>query len=169
MTDESTVIAVIEVPKGCQNKYEYDPESGELRLDRVLYSPMHYPGEYGFIPDTRAGDGDPLDILVLSSVPTFPGCRIPARVVGVLDMADDKGEDTKILAVVDVDPRFSHIRDMDDVAPHLKREIEHFFQVYKDLEGKTAEIRGWRNRDEALAEIRAARRQFAATSAPERS
>ncbi|BDG60712.1 inorganic diphosphatase [Caldinitratiruptor microaerophilus] len=161
MTGESTVLAFVEVPSGCQNKYEYDPELGGLRLDRVLYSPMHYPGEYGFIPETLAADGDPLDILVLSTAPTFPGCRVPARIVGVLDMADDKGEDTKILAVVDVDPRFAHVREIDDVPPHVKREIEHFFRVYKDLEGKTAEIRGWRGRQAALEEVAAARRAYA--------
>lgn len=161
MDEYSTVLAFIEVPKGCQNKYEIDPQLGVLRLDRVLYSPMHYPGEYGYIPQTLAGDGDPLDILVLSSVPTFPGCHVPARIVGSLAMVDDKGEDMKILAVVAVDPRFAEVQDISDVPEHTRREVEHFFRVYKDLENKKAEILGWKNRQDALAEVSAARRAYA--------
>lgn len=156
----AVVDAFIEIPKGFQNKYEYDEKTGVFRLDRVLYSPMHYPADYGFIPETLGEDGDPLDILVLVSFPTFPGCIVPARPVGTLLMEDDKGIDTKILAVCDVDPRFDTIKELDDVQGHYKREIEHFFAVYKDLEGKKTIISGWRGREEAMAEIAKARASY---------
>lgn len=144
-----SVDAFIEIPKGSQNKYEFDKEEGVFRLDRVLYSPMHYPTEYGYIKDTLAEDGDPLDVLVLTSFPTFPGCVIETRVVGVLVMADDKGQDEKLLGVAEKDPRFAQVQTLDDVPPHILKEIAHFFQVYKDLEGKEVRIDGWKGRDDA--------------------
>ena len=114
-----------------------------------LYSPMHYPTEYGYIQNTLAEDGDPLDVLVLTSFPTFPGCVIETRVVGVLVMSDDKGQDEKLLGVAETDPRFSHVHTLDDVPPHILKEIAHFFEVYKDLEGKETKIEGWKGREDA--------------------
>ncbi|SFX01984.1 inorganic pyrophosphatase [Thermoactinomyces sp. DSM 45891] len=147
MSKELVVDAFIEIPTGSQNKYEFDKENGVFRLDRVLFSPMHYPTEYGYLDATLAEDGDPLDILVLTSFPTFPGCVISSRVVGVLVMSDDKGQDEKVLAVPTEDPRFNHIQSLDDVNDHVKKEIEHFFRVYKDLENKTTVIEGWKDAD----------------------
>lgn len=143
MANELIVNALIEIPTGSQNKYEFDKESGRFALDRVLFSPMHYPTEYGYLENTLADDGDPLDVLVLATFPTFPGCVIESRVIGVLMMADDKGKDEKLLAVPTSDPRFKQVHSLDDVAPHVLKEIAHFFQVYKDLENKKVEIEGW--------------------------
>ncbi|TCP69872.1 inorganic diphosphatase [Baia soyae] len=147
MSKELVVDAFIEIPTGSQNKYEFDKENGVFRLDRVLFSPMHYPTEYGYLEGTLAKDGDPLDILVLTSFPTFPGCVISSRIVGVLVMSDDKGQDEKVLAVPTEDPRFKDIKSLDDVTDHVKKEIEHFFRVYKDLENKTTVIEGWQGAD----------------------
>ena len=148
----------VEIPKGSRNKYEWDPEWNRIRLDRMLFTATTYPGDYGFVPDTLAEDGDPLDALVLLGEPTFPGCEIQARIVGMLDMADDKGPDQKLLVVPLTDPHWNHIHGIDQVPPHLLREIEHFFSVYKQLEDKTVETFGWRDAyvghvilDEALA------------------
>lgn len=145
MAKELVVDAFIEIPSGSQNKYEYDEEVGAFRLDRVLYSPMHYPTEYGYLKNTLAEDGDPLDILVLTTFPTFPGCVIKSRVIGVLLMADDKGQDEKLLAVPVDDPRFNEVKSLDDVPPHILEEIAHFFRVYKDLENKETHIEGWKD------------------------
>jgi len=117
---------VVEIPKGSRNKYELDHDSGRIRLDRMLFSPVHYPTDYGFVPGTLAEDGDPLDAMVLLGEPTFPGCLIETRVVGMLDMADDKGRDQKLLVVPLTDPQWNHITALEQVAPHLLREIEHF-------------------------------------------
>ncbi|HHY18296.1 MAG TPA: inorganic diphosphatase [Firmicutes bacterium] len=144
------VEAFVEIPKGSMNKYEYDLKKGVFRLDRVLYGSIHYPAEYGFIPDTLAEDGDPLDILVLSNVPTFPGCILEARVLGALEMADDKGRDVKILAALDKDPRFDEMQSLKDVPHHILKEIEHFFGIYKELEGKMTDVDGWRDLDFAV-------------------
>jgi inorganic pyrophosphatase len=143
MANELIVNALIEIPTGSQNKYEFDKEAGRFALDRVLFSPMHYPTEYGYLDNTLAEDGDPLDVLVMATFPTFPGCAIESRVVGVLMMADDKGKDEKLLAVPTSDPRFKEVHSLDDVAPHVLKEIAHFFQVYKDLENKKVTIEGW--------------------------
>lgn len=143
MANELIVDVLIEIPTGSQNKYEFDKEKGRYILDRVLYSPMHYPTEYGYLENTLAEDGDPVDVLVLATFPTFPGCMIEARVIGVLMMTDDKGKDEKILAVPTQDPRWKNVHSLDDVAPHTLKEISHFFQVYKDLENKTVQIDGW--------------------------
>lgn len=145
MSKPLIVDAFIEIPTGSQNKYEYDEELGVFRLDRVLYSPMHYPTEYGYLKNTLAEDGDPLDILVLTTFPTFPGCVIRSRVIGVLLMSDDKGPDEKLLAVPVDDPRFNEVNSLEDVAPHVLKEIEHFFKVYKDLENKETNIIGWKD------------------------
>lgn len=143
------VDAFIEIPTGSQNKYEYDKEAGVFRLDRVLYSPMHYPTEYGYLENTLALDGDPLDILVLTTFPTFPGCVIKSRVIGVLIMSDDKGQDEKLLGVPVDDPRWDGVNSLDDIPPHKLKEIAHFFQVYKDLENKETKIEGWEGPEKA--------------------
>lgn len=137
------VTAVIEIPNGSRNKYELDKASGFFRLDRVLYSAVHYPGDYGFIPRTLAEDGDPLDILVLIDERTFPGCQIDARPIGVLHMRDRGEPDEKILAVPAEDPLQNEAHELTDLPEHRLREIAHFFQVYKDLEGRRVEIVGW--------------------------
>src|SRR4029450_13508053 len=136
---------VVEIPKGSRNKYELDDETGRIRLDRMLFSPVHYPADYGFVPGTLAEDGDPLAALGLLGEPTFPGCEIQARIVGMLDMADDKGPDQKLLVVPLTDPHWNHIYQIDQVPPHLLREIEHFFTVYKALEDTTVKSSGARN------------------------
>ncbi|MER3485879.1 MAG: inorganic pyrophosphatase, partial [Chloroflexota bacterium] len=129
-----TVRAFIEIPRGSRNKYEYDEQARIFRLDRVLYSSVHYPADYGFIPETLAEDGDHLDILVLVQEPTFPGCVIEARPLGGLEMHDEKGSDFKVLAVPIGDPRYAHVATLDDVGEHWLREIETFFATYKLLE-----------------------------------
>ncbi|MEB3102789.1 inorganic diphosphatase [Ferviditalea candida] len=139
------VNAFIEIPTGSQNKYEYDKETGKFMLDRVLYSPMHYPAEYGYLDGTLALDGDPLDILVLTTFPTFPGCVIESRVIGVLIMSDDKGQDEKLLGVPVNDPRWKDVNSLENIPQHKLKEISHFFQVYKDLENKKTVIEGWKN------------------------
>jgi inorganic pyrophosphatase len=142
---ELPIHVVVEIPKGSRNKYELDHATGRIRLDRMLFSPVHYPTDYGFVPDTLAEDGDPLDAMVLLGEPSFPGCEIQARIVGMLDMADDKGPDQKLLVVPLTDPHWNYIHDIHQVPPHLLREIEHFFAVYKQLEDKTVETFGWRD------------------------
>jgi len=141
------VDAFIEIPTGSQNKYEFDKEKNAFVLDRVLFSPMHYPTEYGYLEGTLALDGDPLDILVLTTYPTFPGCVIESRVIGVLVMSDDKGQDEKLLAVPTSDPRWKHVNSLEDVAPHVLKEIAHYFQRYKDLENKKTINEGWKDAD----------------------
>ena len=149
---------VIEIPKGSRNKYEVDHDTGRLKLDRYLYTSMGYPTDYGFFENTLGEDGDPLDALVLVSDPTFPGCRIRVRPIGVFHMSDEKGPDEKLLCVPLGDPSFERIRDVRDVNGELLDEIEHFFQRYKDLEPtKQTETRGWGNRNEASTILSAAR------------
>ncbi|RKQ88685.1 inorganic diphosphatase [Brockia lithotrophica] len=160
MSQEQIVEVVIEIPRGSANKYEFDKERGRFVLDRVLYSPMFYPAEYGYIEETLAEDGDPLDALVLTTYPTFPGVVIESRVVGYLRMADEKGEDEKLLAVATGDPRMDHIRDLSDVPPHILKEIAHFFEVYKTLENKKTEVRGWENAEAAVRLLEDARRRY---------
>lgn len=155
-----TVEALIEIPKGSRNKYEYDEATGRIRLDRVLYSSVHYPTDYGIIPQTLAPDGDHLDILVVVEEPTFPGCLVPARPIGGLDMSDEAGSDFKVLAVPTGDPRFDSITTLDDLAPHWLREIETFFDTYKLLEKKRTKILGWHTPDEAWEVIDQARRAY---------
>ncbi|KAA0228617.1 MAG: Inorganic pyrophosphatase [Fimbriimonadales bacterium] len=143
------VNCIIEIPKGSSNKYEIDMESGVVRLDRVLYSPLFYPYDYGFIPQTIYTDGDPLDLLVLISHPTFPGCVVEVRPIGILGMRDEKGRDDKVLAVATRDPRFSGIMSLEDLGEHTRKEIVHFFEVYKELEDKTVEVLGWEGAETA--------------------
>jgi len=134
---------IVEIPKNSGNKYEYDGKLGVFRLDRALYSPMHYPGDYGFIPGTLADDGDPLDVLALVEEPSFTGCMIEVRPVGILNMVDNEEADQKIIAVPNRNPRYDEVHTMDQIFPHVRREIEHFFTIYKELEGKKTEMRGW--------------------------
>ena len=143
----------VEIPTGSRNKYEWDHEAGRFVLDRMLFSAVHYPGDYGFIRDCWGGDGDPLDAVVVLGEPTFPGCTIRTRVVGMLRMSDDKGEDAKVLGVPDTDPRWAHVRELNDLPRHVLAEIEHFFSIYKDLENKVVTLDGWASREEALREI----------------
>ncbi len=150
-----TVNTVVEVPFGSSHKYEYDRELAVFRLDRVLYSPLHYPGDYGFVPGTLAEDGDPIDILVLMTRPTFPGAVLRARPLGYLEMSDEKGRDQKLLAVPVDDPRYDSNRHLDTVSRHRLREIEHFFTIYKELEGKHTHVDEWHGMDETHALIRA--------------
>ncbi|WP_457615030.1 inorganic diphosphatase [Methanopyrus sp.] len=147
------VYAVIEIPRGSRNKYEYDEERGFFKLDRVLYSPFHYPLDYGFIPRTLYDDGDPLDILVIMQDPTFPGCVIEARPIGLMKMLDNDDQDDKVLAVPTEDPRFKDFKDLDDVPKHLLDEIAHMFSEYKRLEGKETEVLGWEGADAAKEAI----------------
>lgn len=134
---------VIEIPKGSTNKYEVDKETGFVKLDRVLYSPLFYPFDYGFIPQTHYLDGDPIDVLVLLLHPTFPGCIVEAKAIGVLEMRDDKGPDEKILCVSTKDPRYNYRKSINDLNEHTLKEIIHFFEVYKQLEEKDVEVIGW--------------------------
>lgn len=157
---EFTVQVMIEIPKGCRNKYEYDKERKAIRFDRMLFSAVHYPSDYGFILDTLAEDGDALDALVLVWEPTFPGCLIEARPVGLFRMWDEKGPDEKILCVPVNDPFWNYIRGLGDAPPHLLKEIEHFFRIYKDLEEKKTGIEGWEGVDAALKAIEAASRRL---------
>ena len=142
--------AIVEIPRGSRNKYEMDHKTGIFRLDRVLYSSVHYPADYGFLEDTMAPDGDPLDVIILVEEPTFPGCRIEVRPVGVLLMRDEQGGDMKILAVPTADPRFDGMNDLSDVQAHWLREIENFFNIYKELEAnKRTVIEGWQGAEAA--------------------
>ncbi|MCC6226336.1 MAG: inorganic diphosphatase [Microthrixaceae bacterium] len=148
---------VIEIPRGSRNKYEVDHETGHVWLDRRLFTAMAYPADYGYIANTLGEDGDPLDVLVLLDEPTFPGCHLHARAVGVFWMRDDAGPDAKVLAVPSADPRSSAIQDLEDLPPFLLGEIRHFFEAYKELEpGKFSEVREWQGRRAAEEEIRAA-------------
>lgn len=140
---------IVEIPKNCGNKYEYDGTLGVFRLDRALYSPMHYPGDYGFIPGTLAEDGDPMDVLALVQEPSFPGCLIEVRPVGLLRMVDNSEHDQKILAVPNRNPRYESIHTIDQVFPHVRREIEHFFTIYKELEGRKTQMHGWQGPKDA--------------------
>jgi inorganic pyrophosphatase len=154
------VNAVIEIPLEGINKYEYDKQLHVFRLDRNLYSPVHYPGDYGFIPSTLAADGDPLDVLVLVDTPSFPGCVMAARPIGVLDMVDQGVADEKILCVGEGNPRYKDVWNYSDVYPHSLKEITHFFSIYKDLEGKRVEVRGWRDAAVARAKVLEAQQAF---------
>ncbi len=148
---------LVEIPKGSQNKYVWDQSRGRARLDRVLHSSIHYPSDYGIVVETMAKDGRPLDALVLVTNPTFPGCVVSGRVIGCLKTYDEKGEDTKIIAVPTNDPRLSQVSTLSEVAPHRLKEIEYFFKAYKELEGKNVEVEGWGDADEAEAVIERSR------------
>lgn len=161
------VTAVVEIPQGSVNKYEYDKKLNVFRLDRSLHSPVHYPGDYGFIPRTLAEDGDPLDILILGDAPTFPGCIYYARPIGMFEMLDQGIPDEKILAYATGNPRFNGIQNYTEIPPHILREIEHFFSIYKDLEGKRTKVLGWKGREEAHKIIQSSHARFARSAVQE--
>jgi inorganic pyrophosphatase len=152
--------AVIEIPYEGSNKYEYDKENQVFRLDRNLYSPVHYPGDYGFIPSTLAADGDPLDVLVLVDAPSFPGCLMQVRPIGILEMLDQGLGDEKVLCVGAGNPRYKDVWNFSEIYPHMLKEITHFFAIYKDLEGKRVEIKGWRDAAFARAKVLEAQQSF---------
>ena len=159
----TTLTVMVEIPKGSRNKYEYDHEKGVIRFDRMLFSAVHYPSDYGFILDTLAGDGDPLDALVLVSEPTFPGCLIDVKPLGLFRMWDEKGRDEKILCVPVSDPVWNRLNELEDVNAHLLTEIKHFFSIYKDLEEKKVGVEDWENRQSALKVIQEAQERYQAT------
>ena len=153
--------AIIEIPMGTKNKYEIDKVNHRIKLDRVLYSPMTYPAEYGYIDKTLAEDSDPLDILVLASSKTFPGCVVDARIVGYLDMVENDEPDQKIIEVVDSDPRFSHVNELRDIRQHTLREIKHFFKTYKDLQqNKKVEVYEFHDKIDALELIQECKQRY---------
>ncbi len=154
------VNVVVEIPKGSQNKYEYDKKLGVFKLDRVLFSPLHYPGDYGFIPQTLEEDGDPADALILINFPTYPGMLIEAKPIGVLPMIDNGEPDHKILCVAANDVRMKHMDDIDDVEDPILNEIAHFFKVYKELEGKKVELGDWQDVKEAYRILTAAQERY---------
>ena len=154
---------IVEIPKGGANKYEYDAALGVFHLDRPLYSPMFYPGDYGFIPGTLSPDGDPLDILTLIEQPTFPGCLLEVRPIGLLHMIDAGETDKKIIAVPEREPRFRQIHKISQVFPHIREEIVHFFEIYKQLERKKTVIKGWSGVMEACKRISECRAAFLRT------
>lgn len=156
----ATVEAIIEIPSGSQNKYELDHHTGRIRLDRVLYSPFHYPADYGFVPDTLAEDGDPLDVIVMITQPTFPGCQLRARIVGLLEMRDEHGVDDKLFAVAADDPRYDGVNELEDLPGHTLKEIVHFFSTYKELQGLPTVVGEWRSPDQALKVLAECRRRF---------
>jgi inorganic pyrophosphatase len=159
-----TFTAVIEIPKGSRNKYEYDHETHAIKLDRFLYSSVVYPTDYGFIPDTLSLDGDPLDVMVCVSEPTFPGCVIEVKPIALFRMEDDKGIDDKVLAVPMSDPTWNQLEKLSDLSKQLQDEISHFFSVYKDLEQKAVKVHGWFEREDAIEEIEVSRARYAETS-----
>ena len=154
------VNAVIEIPLEGISKYEYDKDLHVFRLDRNLFSPVHYPGDYGFIPSTLGDDGDPLDVLVLVDTPSFSGCVQEVRPIGVLEMIDQGQGDEKILCVGKGNPRYNDVHEYSDIYPHILKEITHFFSIYKDLEGKNVEVRGWRDAEFARSLIVKAQKQY---------
>ena len=155
--------ALIEIPLGSKNKYEIDEKTGRIHLDRVLYSAMSYPAEYGIIEETLAPDGDPLDILVIASEPTFPGCTVPVRVLGYLATKDQGKEDYKLISVVACDPRYDNIHRLEDVSEFVLKEISNFFQNYKVLQGLTVEVGEYHGLEDTLEIIRQCRQRYQET------
>lgn len=151
---------IVEIPMNCTNKYEYDSETDLFRLDRALYSPMHYPGDYGFIPGTLAEDEDPMDVLCLVQEPSFTGCVMTVRPVGILNMMDNAQGDQKVLAVPVRNPRYDEIHTIDQIFPHVRREIEHFFMIYKELQGVRITSQGWGNPADARRMIMESRQRY---------
>jgi inorganic pyrophosphatase len=151
---------LVEIPKGSRNKYEFDPELGAIKLDRFLFSSVVFPTDYGFIQQTVGEDGDPLDAMVCVSEPTFAGCVIPVEAVAVFRMTDDKGRDDKVLCVPHEDPNWSFMRELDDLPDPMRGEIEHFFSLYKEREGKEVAVDGWYGRDRALEIVEAAQSRW---------
>jgi inorganic pyrophosphatase len=158
---DEAIDVVVEIPTGSRNKYEYDHEQHVIRLDRRLFTATTYPADYGFVPDTLSADGDPLDALVLVADPTFPGCVVRARILGVFFMQDEAGADAKLLTVLEHDPQWDGTHDLADLPAHLLNEIEHFFSIYKDLEPeKSVQVIGFENRAAALKELASCREEY---------
>ncbi|HEV2770823.1 MAG TPA: inorganic diphosphatase [Solirubrobacteraceae bacterium] len=151
---------LIEIPRGSRNKYEWDAELGALKLDRFLFSSVQYPTDYGFIPDTMAEDGDPLDALVCVSEATFPGCVIPAKIIALFRMRDEEGIDDKIVCVPQKDPNWNTVESLDDLPGALRDEISHFFSIYKQPQGIQVKVDGWYAREEAVQALEAARERY---------
>ncbi|HMB64491.1 MAG TPA: inorganic diphosphatase [Eudoraea sp.] len=167
-TDITSFDVLIEIPKGSRNKYEYDFKLKKIRYDRMIFSSMMYPADYGFIPETLALDGDPLDVLVLVTEPTFPGCVMEVKPIGVFHMADEKGPDEKVICVPVSDPIGSRVNDLSELNAHLIKEIEHFFRVYKDLEKKKVDVEGWGDVREAKEIVAACTMRFEESDVPAR-
>ncbi len=157
---------LIEIPKGSRNKYEYDFKLKKIRYDRMIFSSMMYPADYGFIPETLALDEDPLDVLVLVTEPTFPGCVMEVAPIGVFHMADEKGPDEKIICVPVSDPISNKVKDLSELNSHLIKEIEHFFRVYKDLEEKKVDVGGWGDASEAKEIVRQCTERYKNSDVP---
>ena len=156
---EESFACVVEIPKGSRNKYEWDHERDRLVLDRFLFSSVVYPTDYGFIPETLGLDGDPLDVMVCVSEPTFPGCMIDVKPIALFRMEDEKGVDDKVLCVPLHDPGWNTMEKLEDLPEQLRDEIAHFFSIYKDLEQKKVKVDGWRSREDAIEEIEASRKR----------
>ena len=152
--------AIIEIPLKTKNKFEIDEKTGKIKLDRVLYSAMNYPAEYGYIGETLSKDGDPLDILVISSEATFPGCIVPARIIGYLHLVDNGFEDYKVISVVDVDPRYNDINTLDDLSEFTLQEIKNFFENYKTLQNITVEVKEYHNKEDAIKLIEECKNRY---------
>jgi inorganic pyrophosphatase len=165
-TDSPEVLVLVEIPSGSRNKYEVDKETGSIVLDRMLFTSTRYPADYGYIEGTLGGDSDPLDALVFVGEPTFPGCRIRARPVGLFRMRDEKGPDEKVLCVPLRDPMWSHVEELEDLPAALRAEVEHFFQVYGDLEEKKVGTEGFGDREEAIRIIAESRERAADAGRP---
>jgi inorganic pyrophosphatase len=163
MNNDITLYCLVEIPKGSRNKYEWDEGLRAIRLDRFLFSSVVYPTDYGFIPETVAADGDPLDAMVVVSEPTFPGCIIHVKPIALLRMADEKGNDDKVLCVPLRDPNWNGLNSLEDLPEALQKEILHFFSIYKQPEGKHVEVDGWYGVEEALEAISDARARFRST------
>ncbi len=157
---KDVVQAIIEIPYRSRNKYEVDHETGKIKLDRVLYSAMAYPAEYGFLENTLALDGDPLDILVIGTEPTYPGCVVPARVVGYLEAIDNGNEDYKLISVVDVDPRYDGVNELNDLQPFILDEIKNFFENYKTLQKIEVKVGSYHDKQEALSLIEKCKERY---------
>lgn len=159
--DRDVLICVVEIPKGSRNKYEYDPELGAIKLERFVSASVVYPTDYGYVPDTLAPDGDPLDVLVCVSEPTFPGCVVPSKPVGLFRMSDENGPDDHVVCVPHGDPGWNGLEDVDDLPAQLRSEISHFFSVYKDLDrDRHSEVKGWADRAAAIETVEQARSAF---------
>ncbi|MGI8430271.1 MAG: inorganic diphosphatase [Solirubrobacteraceae bacterium] len=164
------LVCIVEIPKGSRNKYEYDPEYGGIRFDRFISASVVYPTDYGYFPRTLALDGDELDALVCVSEPTFPGCIVLVKPIGMFKMDDEEGTDDTVVCVPCGDPGWNHFEQVDDLPDQLRREITHFFSVYKDLDpGRESEVRGWADREQALLTIDEARERFRSEKGTERS
>src|SRR5919202_6696417 len=158
--DQDRLLCFVEIPKRSRNKYEYDEELGAIVLDRFLFSSMVYPTDYGYIPETHGQDDDPLDAMVCVSEPTFPGCVIPVKAIALFRMEDEHGVDDKILCVPLSDPAWNTLETLDDLPQQLQNEIQHFFEIYKDLEDKPVTVHGWKSREAALEEIERSRKRY---------